>query len=483
MTTKKPSAQADSKHTNGIPPVPAWLHRHGWLSGGDLKNEVVQAEQEGRDLSRIRPKIAALQAVEDAARDAAWFDRVRLLSAEIQSLPIRKGYAYEEPSDYAGILAARGKPRVEIKTYRGSQTHFREQLDAGWNARIVGCLLGKPIEGWSRDHIIGAARATDNWPISGYFHYPTARAMKKLPADHPYRKHDATHFKHRGMGITNGMIEDDDTNYTVANFAIVKQYGANFTPENVADFWLSEMPILHTCTAERIAYRNLCNGYPPPVSAIVGNPYREWIGAQIRADYFGYANPGNPERAAAWAWRDASISHVKNGIYGEMWAAAAIAAAYVEHDPSRIIRAGLDQIPLKSRFHEDIERVLKLHADHADFDTAVEIIRTQWNEKSGDWCHTNSNAQLVTAAILWNADSLNNAIGAVISCGFDTDCNGATVGSILGIRNGILNLRPEWRAPIKDRITTGIAAYRTCTISLLSDEMATVARDCGGLVK
>ena len=167
-----------------------------------------------------------------------------------------------------------------------------------------------------------------------------------------------------------------------------------------------------------------------------------------------------------------------------MWAAAAIAAAYVEPDPARIIRAGLDQIPAKSRFQEDIGRILALHADHADFETAVEIIRTQWDEKRGhDWCHTNSNAQLVAATLLWHADNLGTALGAVVSCGFDTDCNGATVGSILGIRNGIANLSPDWAAPVKDRITTGIAAYQTATLSALSDEMAETARDCGGLVK
>jgi len=461
-----------------------WLHQNIWLAGDDLATELQQAEEEGRDLSKTRADINALQRVEPGARGAEWYRRYRAFSARVQTLPTRRGYAYEEPSDLAGILASRGKPRVALKPYRANYTRFCKQLEAGWTARVCGCLLGKPFEGWRRDEITNAAKATHNWPITKYLRYPTAREKRKLPEDHHFRKCGADWFRLWGLGITGGMVEDDDTNYTVAGFALVKKHGADFTPAQVANFWLAEFPIIHTCTAERAAYRNFCAGYPPPQSAIVLNPYREWIGAQIRADYFGYANPGNPARAAEWAWRDASISHVKNGIYGEMWAAAAIAAAYVEQDPVKIIRAGLDQIPRKSRFTEGLEKILELHAGKASFEDAANAVHAQWDELNKHaWCHAISNAQLVAAAVLWHADDFGAAVGAVVGCGFDTDCNGATVGSIVGIRNGPSWIRPEWLAPLDDRLTTGIAAYRNVSISAISKEMAATARKLGALVE
>jgi hypothetical protein len=149
--------------------------------------------------------------------------------------------------------------------------------------------------------------------------------------------------------LVSAMPEDDDTNYTATGLAILKRRGPGFTPEDVADFWLSDIPILHTYTAERVAYRNFCLQIPPPHSARFRNPHREWIGAQIRADFWGYAAAGDTALAAELAWRDACVSHVKNGIYGEMWAAAMIAAAFVTSDIRAVIEAGLGEIPPRSR--------------------------------------------------------------------------------------------------------------------------------------
>jgi ADP-ribosylglycohydrolase len=230
------------------------------------------------------------------------------------------------------------------------------------------------------------------------------------------------------------------------------------------------------CTAERAAYRNLAMMIPPPgpdgsvdgpfSSATWCNPYREWIGAQIRADFFGWAAPGRPERAAEWAWRDACISHIKNGIYGEMWVAAMLAAAWTTEDLEAIIRAGLGEIPARSRLAAEIEKVLGWRRDGWTFDQAIDRIHADWDEsRHHDWCHTISNAAIVAVGLLWGDLDFEKSVCRAVTCAFDTDCNGATVGSIIGLILGAKRMPAKWTEPIRDTLQTGIHGMHEIRLS------------------
>ena len=125
------------------------------------------------------------------------------------------------------------------------------------------------------------------------------------------------------------MDRDDDMDFTILGLLALEHAGADISARSIANMWISKMPFAKVYTAERAAYRNFTQSIWPPKSAAHRNPFREYIGAQIRADIFGYVAPGLPERAAQLAFTDASISHKKNGIYGEMFVAAMIAAAFI----------------------------------------------------------------------------------------------------------------------------------------------------------
>ena len=459
-----------------------WMKRTVWMEGCDIETEMRQANEEGRDLNSVEDEAKALLAVPNATTDShgdptrggAWFERAGALIDRIQSLPMRSDFSYCEPSEYEAIQKELPNA-VTLPAWSGTDAHWGDKIHGALLGRICGCMLGKPIEGWSRESIRITAEATKNWPLQDYLRLPTVDEAAQIASKNAKHQLGEWHESQLKGGIV-GMIEDDDINYTTIGFAIIKKYGSDFTPADVAHFWLDTVPILHTCTAERVAYRNFVSNVLPPQSAEVRNPYREWIGAQIRADYFGYANPGNPKRAAAWARRDSCISHVKNGIYGEMWVAAMIAAAAVCTEWETVILAGLSQIPAHCRLREDVQKIVVAHAHGASYDDAVEMIHAQWDEtRAHDWCHTNPNAQIVVVGLLYGDDDFEKTITRSVMPGFDTDCSGATCGSLWGAMHGARALPEKWTGPMQNRVRTGVHGYHDVTISQLAADMLTTA--------
>jgi ADP-ribosylglycohydrolase len=180
------------------------------------------------------------------------------------------------------------------------------------------------------------------------------------------------------------------------------------------------------------------------------------------------------------AWRDASISHVKNGIYGEMWAAAMVSAAFVSASPRQALDAGLDQIPAQCRLAEALGRVIEWHEAGMEYDEAVAHIHGEWDETRGhDWCHTISNAMIVALGLLWgDGDFAQSVCRAVQPC-FDTDCNGATVGSVMGALLGRRSLPAAWVDGINDTLHTGVAGYQTVRLKDMTAETLAVIEAVG----
>jgi len=447
--------------------------KHVWLylSKSDIETERRQCEEEGRDISSVQEQFDHVLAL-DLEDPANQLYAEELLDATIK-LPLRSDYRFVEPSDLETIRAARPETRITLPSFSLTDAELEDKVYGAWTGRCVGCLLGKPVEGWRRGRMWGYLKDLGRWPLADYFRYDVAspEAVEK------YSLKPEVCFADR----TDSMPEDDDTNYTTTGLAILKKHGPGFTPQDVANFWLNDIPILHTCTAERVAYRNLVRLIAPPASASFRNPYREWIGAQIRADFWGYAAPGNPELAADFAFRDASISHVKNGIYGEMWAAAMISAAFVSDDIQTVIRAGLDQIPVNSRLTAAVEDVLEWYEVDVDYDTTVYRIHEMWNEeRAHDWCHTISNAMIVTAGLLYGEGDFGKTICSAVQPCFDTDCNGATTGSILGILHGRKALPAHWTDVLNDTLHTGVAGYNTVKLAdITRDSLKVIATVAG----
>ncbi|MDF2723830.1 MAG: crystallin, partial [Paenibacillus sp.] len=148
---------------------------------------------------------------------------------------------------------------------------------------------------------------------------------------------------------------------------------------------------------------------------------------------------------------------------GEMFCAAMIAAAFVESDPERIVRIGLSEIPRNCRLAHDIEQAISIAKDAKD---QVELVDRIWEAfKHYHPVHTNNNAALVAASIIFAKGDFETAIATSVLGGWDTDCNGATVGSIMGAALGASQLPASWIQPLNDTLYADMTDFHPIAIS------------------
>nr|WP_267886697.1 ADP-ribosylglycohydrolase family protein [Streptomyces sp. NRRL F-4428] len=331
---------------------------------------------------------------------------------------------------------------------------LRERLEAAWLGRAVGCLLGKPVEKLPLHGIRALARAAGNWPLDDWF---TARGVPaELLAAYPWNRRSAPTSLAENI---HGMPEDDDLNYPLLNLLLLQRHGKAFTTSDVARLWLDELPAGRTFTAERVAYRNLLLGWEPPATATHHNPFREWIGALIRADVHGWTNPGDPAAAAAQAYRDASLTHTGNGVYAALFVAAATAhAATGRADVHTALDAGLAAVPRRSRLAEAIRFGIRTATEEAEFDSVVDRLHARYGHYH--WVHAVPNTALIAAALTHADGDFTRTVCRAVSGGWDTDSNGATAGALAGLLAGSPQRIPHrWTAPLANRLATTVPGF------------------------
>ncbi len=441
----------------------------GWDSLYNLVlEEVKQRGEEGCQVEGFTEK------VKEAGNNE---QELMLIYKELMSLPIQEAFPYTEPSELTEIRKERPSGQRTLKSDL-TEEEWQDKFYGAWLGRSAGCALGKPLEtldfmggsngntGWKNVQLW--FEGADAWPIADYTPGKSrAEEQYGLSVGCPKSLKENIQY----------MESDDDIRYTVLGLKMTEEKGTNFDSFDIGQLWHRDLTYRQVCTAETQAYLNFAH-----VTSHMGygqrpedweekkdwvrtylNPYREWIGAQIRADGFAYAAAGNPELAAELAYHDASFSHVKNGIYGEMFVAAMISAAFVEENIEKIIEIGLGEIPKNSRLAADIKLAIEIAKDEKD---QIRLVDRIWESfKHYHPVHTNNNAALVVASLLFGGDDYEKAITTSVLGGWDTDCNGATVGSILGAKLGAQALPEKWISPLNDTLYAEVNGFQPIKIS------------------
>ncbi|NUO47822.1 MAG: ADP-ribosylglycohydrolase family protein [Polyangiaceae bacterium] len=436
-----------------------------------LKEEIVQRRDEG---CRIPDDLVARIEALDPERHAYDVAVVDPLYDELMAVPDDPVLAAAEPNGLDAIRALRPDGPRDL-AWRPSDEEALDRFHGAWTGRAVGCALGKPVEGMGmrsesgrvvgRHHIKRYLEARGDWPLTDYFSGRDAGDGAGLWCQASQRERIAY------------MEPDDDIHYTLIALAVLEEHGPGFDWQDVGRAWLARIPIFAICTAEAQAIENLMRwstrpGYwscaaSPELTRRTRNPYREWIGAQIRSDGWGWACAGKPELAADLAYRDACWTHERNGIYGEMMFAAIQAAAFVEHDPRRLVEIGLSEIPRGCRLAEATRACLSWTEAAPSFEACMDKVEDAFLGMSA--VHTINNAVICVLSLLYGRMHTTGAITTAVMCGHDTDCNGATVGSVVGAASGRRAFDDALAPRLNDTIRPNVIGFQEVTMKELAE--------------
>ncbi len=319
---------------------------------------------------------------------------------------------------------------------------YAERVYAGILGKIIGVYIGRPFEGWTYEQIMAS--------FGEIKYYVNDRR------DLPLRNYQI-------------VVTDDDISGTFTFLRALSDYNnsLDLTPAQIGQTWLNYIIENRTIlwwggrgnSTEHTVYLRLKDGIRAPQSgsmSLNSKVVAEQIGAQIFIDGWGLIAPGDPTLATDLARRAASVSHDGEAIYGAQVIAALVAQAFIESDLDRLLDTAITFIPTDSITYQLIADIRGWHAaDSHDWHAARAKLAARYGyDKYGGNCHIIPNHGLIILSLLYSQGDFSRAQTIVNTCGWDTDCNAANVGCILGVRNGLAAFDggPDWRGPVADQL-------------------------------
>ncbi|MGI5884886.1 MAG: ADP-ribosylglycohydrolase family protein [Candidatus Spyradocola sp.] len=305
--------------------------------------------------------------------------------------------------------------------------YLRDRIYACWIGKNIGGTLGTPYEA-TRDLL----------DIQGF----ASKAGEPLP--------------------------NDDLDLQLVWLRAVDELGPqNITSKALSEYWLSY--VTPNWNEYGICKANLRDGLPAPLSGWVNNEeWRNSNGAWIRTEVWACLYPALVEKAIRCAYEDASVDHgLGEGTWAAIFVAAMESAAFAVSDIRSLLEIGLGKIPENCR----VARSVRLVRDAYDKGVPWQQVRQSLVDDSQDlgWFQAPANVGFVVLGLLYGEGDFKRSLLLAVDCGDDTDCTGATLGALLGIRGGMAAIPEDWRAYIGDGIksiclTNGHGAFPTdCT--------------------
>ena len=342
---------------------------------------------------------------------------------EAKDIPSHPYYKFKRPLSWEEI-AEHFEDDEDISI---SPDILRDKIYGGWVGQICGASMGTAIEGYTHDalvHVFGDKLGT-------YLYEPST-------------------------------INDDIT-YEIAFLLAYEEFKQNITSSDIALKWVAHIPF--GWSAEYIALENLKRGIYPPLSGRIGNPFQEWVGAQMRGMVQGFVSPGKPYKAARIAFLDSQISHSGNGIYGGIHSAVLTSLAFLYDEPRSIIKESVEYIPEGTEFKEVVSKVIRWCEELRDWEEVLRKVESHFKEYN--WVHLYPNTAGVITSLWFGESNFERSMKIIASFGYDVDCNAGEVGTVLGVIMGIDGIDYRWYKPFNCIIETYMQGFKKMKISEL----------------
>ncbi|OGF51079.1 MAG: hypothetical protein A2231_13160 [Candidatus Firestonebacteria bacterium RIFOXYA2_FULL_40_8] len=246
-----------------------------------------------------------------------------------------------------------------------------------------------------------------------------------------------------------GSAPNDDLDLQLVWLKLLEDTKGIPETEDFAEFWKKHSSI-YPWDEYGFCTRNLERGLLPPIAGCFENFYIDNMGSPIRSEIWACLYPANPEAAAEMAWKDSVLDHTGGeGLYGEMFWAAVESAAFVEKDPKTLINIGLAMIPSYSEISRVIRDAVWCFENEVCWADARNRIVDAYGHNHP--CHAVPNHGFTILGWLYGSD-FGDKLCKAVNCGYDTDCTGATLGSLLGIIGGRKAIPAKWLKPIGEKI-------------------------------
>ena len=299
-----------------------------------------------------------------------------------------------------------------METIKINRKLYRDKVYACWLGKNIGGTMGTPFEG--NPNLLD---------IKGF----TSKKGEPLP--------------------------NDDLDLQIVWLKAVNEVGAHRLNANILSwYWRRYIPAIWN--EYGVGQCNASVGFTPPMSGELYNDcWKKSNGAWIRSEIWACLAPGFPNTAAKYAIMEASIDHgVSEGTVAEIFTSALESIAFVESDLRKAIDTALTYIPEDSRVARSVRCVIEEFGKATDWkETRQKVL--DMNADLGFFQAPSNIAYVVIGLLYGKGDFLQSLIYA-INCGDDTDCTGATVGSILGIMGGTAAIPDDLKDHIGDRIIT-----------------------------